>query len=173
MHAQDMVAATCPRRRSGRCRRHLGAPAHQNIFSYYHGSEFQSLSASRARSLEIFRQQLGLSATADLNVKSSLDGYIDQNLIGVTTPQDPRGGLRPHDRHPFRRGVRDRQCQPRRRSPAVRVLRAEHHEKRLRLGRGHRSGRSRTTTARTFGHGSEESGRTFSGWAPKLPRPPR
>ena len=59
---------------------------YQNIFSYYHASEFQSLSASQARSLEIFRQQVGLSATANLNTKSTLDVYVDQNILGWTTP---------------------------------------------------------------------------------------
>jgi hypothetical protein len=59
---------------------------YQNIFSYYHGNEFQSLSASQARSLEIFRQQVGLSVTANLNTKSNLNVYVDQNILGVTTP---------------------------------------------------------------------------------------
>jgi hypothetical protein len=59
---------------------------YQNVFSYYNASEFQSVSAGRARSLEVFRQQLGLSASANLNVKSNLDVYVDQNIIGVTTP---------------------------------------------------------------------------------------
>jgi hypothetical protein len=59
---------------------------YQNVFTYYHASGFRAVSAIDARSVEILRQQLQLSATANLNVKSSLDAYIDQNIIGVTTP---------------------------------------------------------------------------------------
>ena len=58
---------------------------YQNVFSYYHGSEFQSVSAGRARSLEVFRQQLGLSASANLNVKSDLDAYVIHQVSSVHT----------------------------------------------------------------------------------------
>jgi hypothetical protein len=59
---------------------------YQNIFSYYHSSNSAILEASRARDLIVFGRQLGLTVNAAFNGKSSLDAYIDQNIIGMTTP---------------------------------------------------------------------------------------
>lgn len=59
---------------------------YQNIFSYYHGSASGILEASRSRDLQVFGRQLGLTVNATFNTKSSLDAYIDQNIIGMTTP---------------------------------------------------------------------------------------
>ena len=59
---------------------------YQNVFSYYHASVSWILDASRARDLQVFGQQLGLTVNASFNAKSSLDAYVDQNIIGMTTP---------------------------------------------------------------------------------------
>jgi hypothetical protein len=60
---------------------------YQNIFSYYNASGSATFDASRTRTLEAFGRQLGvLTANANLNLKASLDAYVDQNIIGVTTP---------------------------------------------------------------------------------------
>jgi len=59
---------------------------YQNIFSYYHASGSGTLDASRARSLEAFGRQLNLTVNANFNLRSSLDAYVDQNIIGLTTP---------------------------------------------------------------------------------------
>src|SRR5262249_45741603 len=59
---------------------------YQNIFSYYHSSNSAILEAARARDLTVFGRQLGLTVNAAFNGKSSLDVYLDQNFIGMTTP---------------------------------------------------------------------------------------
>src|SRR5262249_48609288 len=59
---------------------------YQNIFSYYHASGSVILEASRARDLQVFGQQLGLTVNARFNAKADLDAYVDQNIIGMTTP---------------------------------------------------------------------------------------
>jgi hypothetical protein len=59
---------------------------YQNIFSYYNASGSRTLDASRSRDLEVFGRQLGLTVNANLNLKASLDVYVDQNIIGMTTP---------------------------------------------------------------------------------------
>src|SRR5262245_46400842 len=59
---------------------------YQNIFSYYRANVFGILEASRARDLQAFGQQLGLTVSATFNAKASLDAYVDQNIIGMTTP---------------------------------------------------------------------------------------
>ena len=59
---------------------------YQNIFSYYHSSNSGILEATRARDLTVFGRQLGLTVNAAFNAKSSMDVYIDQNIIGMTTP---------------------------------------------------------------------------------------
>lgn len=59
---------------------------YENIFTYYHADGFRSVSASRAASIEVLRRQVGLAVNAELNLKSKLDVYVDQNIIGWTTP---------------------------------------------------------------------------------------
>jgi hypothetical protein len=59
---------------------------YQNIFSYYNASGSGTLDASRTRDLQVFGRQLGLTVNANLNLKASLDVYVDQNIIGMTTP---------------------------------------------------------------------------------------
>src|SRR5262249_35945705 len=59
---------------------------YQNVFSYYHGSASGILEVSRARDLQVFGRQLGLTVNATFNTKASIDAYIDQNIIGMTTP---------------------------------------------------------------------------------------
>lgn len=58
---------------------------YQNVFSYYHSSG-TLLSASRTRAVQgALGQQIG-NVTADLKLDASLDTYVDQNIIGMTTP---------------------------------------------------------------------------------------
>ena len=59
---------------------------YQNIFSYYNASGSGVLDASRTRDLQVFGRQLGLTVNANLNLKQSLNAYVDQNIIGMTTP---------------------------------------------------------------------------------------
>jgi len=60
---------------------------YQNIFSYYNTSGSAVFDASRTRSLELFgRQVLSLTLSANLKLNASLDAYVDQNIIGLTTP---------------------------------------------------------------------------------------
>jgi len=59
---------------------------YQNIFSYYHASDSLILEASRTRDLQLFGQQLGLTVDARFKGKANLDAYVDQNIIGMTTP---------------------------------------------------------------------------------------
>ena len=59
---------------------------YENLFSYYTASGSGNLDASRARSLELLGRQLNLTVNGSFNRNSSLDVYIDQNILGVTTP---------------------------------------------------------------------------------------
>src|SRR5262245_31368687 len=58
---------------------------YQNIFSYYNASG-PLLSASRSRELEgPLGRPIG-SVSANLRLDASLNAYVDQNIIGMTTP---------------------------------------------------------------------------------------
>jgi hypothetical protein len=59
---------------------------YQNIFSYYNASGSRTFDASRTKDLDIFRRQLSLTASANLDLKANLAVYVDQNIIGMTTP---------------------------------------------------------------------------------------
>jgi len=59
---------------------------YQNVFSYYHASGSATLDVSRARDLQVLGRQLGLTVNANFNANASLDSYVDQNIIGMTTP---------------------------------------------------------------------------------------
>src|SRR5262252_6103546 len=65
---------------------------YQNIFSYYHASDSLILEASRTRDLQLFGQQLGLTVDARFKGKANLDAYVDQNIVGMTTPLKIFGG---------------------------------------------------------------------------------
>lgn len=58
---------------------------YQNIFSYYNASG-DLLSASKVRALQTVPGREGGTVSANLKAKGSLDVYVDQNIIGVTTP---------------------------------------------------------------------------------------
>src|SRR5262245_55800853 len=59
---------------------------YQNIFSYYNASASDVLSGSRTRDFQLAARQLGLTVNANLKLEASLDLYVDQNIIGWTTP---------------------------------------------------------------------------------------
>ncbi len=60
---------------------------YQNVFSYYNASNSDVLTASRTRDFQLAGRQIGLTLNANLEVlKSSLQVYVDQNIIGWTTP---------------------------------------------------------------------------------------
>ena len=60
---------------------------YQNIFSYYNASGSATLDASHTRTLEIFGHDvLNLTLNAKLSLKADLDTYVDQNIIGMTSP---------------------------------------------------------------------------------------
>ena len=59
---------------------------YQNLFSYYNASGSFALDASRARTIQALGQQFNLTLNANLKLRGSLDAYVDQNIIGMTTP---------------------------------------------------------------------------------------
>jgi len=59
---------------------------YQNIFSYYNAGNYRALTASRTRDFQTAAGDLGLTVTGNLDLRSSLTVYADQNIIGMTTP---------------------------------------------------------------------------------------
>ena len=57
---------------------------YQNIFSYYNASG-TLLDATRIKQLQLLGRDVG-NLVANLKVGASLDAYVDQNIIGMTTP---------------------------------------------------------------------------------------
>ena len=59
---------------------------YQNIFSYYNASNSDVLSRSRTHDFQVAARQLQLTVNANFKLEASLDAYVDQNIIGWTTP---------------------------------------------------------------------------------------
>src|SRR5262245_61052547 len=59
---------------------------YQNIFSYYNASSSDVLSRSRTRDFQVAARQLQLTVNANFKLEASLDLYVDQNILGWTTP---------------------------------------------------------------------------------------